>query len=56
MISWVGVLLEDAISRWGWPDREAAGRREQVQFEAAELFAQGVTPPQVARVASRPVV
>jgi putative transposase len=24
-------------------------RREQVRFEAAELFAQGVRPPQVAR-------
>ncbi|WP_367667009.1 helix-turn-helix domain-containing protein [Streptomyces sp. DG2A-72] len=24
-------------------------RREQVRFEAAELFMQGVTPPQVAR-------
>ncbi|WP_371666737.1 helix-turn-helix domain-containing protein [Streptomyces sp. NBC_00289] len=24
-------------------------RREQVRFEAAELLAQGVTPPQVAR-------
>ncbi|MEU9481698.1 helix-turn-helix domain-containing protein [Streptomyces sp. NPDC048191] len=44
-----GVSLGDAAPDGGGLTAKQRARREQVRFEAAELFTQGVTPPQVAR-------
>ncbi|MFD8007758.1 helix-turn-helix domain-containing protein, partial [Streptomyces mirabilis] len=49
MISLIGVSRCHAVSRWGGLTADQRARREQVRFEAAELFTQGVTPPQLAR-------
>nr|WP_307821985.1 helix-turn-helix domain-containing protein [Streptomyces coffeae] len=44
-----GGCIPVAVSRWRRSDCEAAAQREQVRFQAAELLAQGVAPPKVAR-------
>lgn len=44
-----GLLRSYELSRWWWPDRRWAGQARGSRLQAADWFAQGIAPPEVAR-------